>query len=81
MALYEALHRHPTPPSHHVRTLSPDVDLVLSLALAKDPGRRYPRAPELARDLAAAIEGRLASDVRERAEVGLASTLIGTAVD
>ena len=56
-AIYEALYVHPEPPSRIVPGLPEDVDRVLSMALAKNPARRYARAPELARDLEHALRG------------------------
>lgn len=67
VAAYEALNHHPAP-AHQLRDeLTEDVGLVLALALAKDPKQRYGRASELARDLAAAADGRLPPAARERA--------------
>jgi serine/threonine-protein kinase len=40
-----------------VAGLSPEVDLVLAKALARDPARRYQSAGEFARDLLAAVRG------------------------
>jgi serine/threonine-protein kinase len=40
-----------------VAGLSPEVDLVVAKALARDPGKRYQHAGEFARDLLAAVRG------------------------
>jgi hypothetical protein len=81
-AVYEAVHVHPTPPTRVDPSLPPDLDVVLALALAKQPEQRYvTRAharpgcrvrwglPEASRDRAAAIIGgarRTASSRRSR---------------
>jgi eukaryotic-like serine/threonine-protein kinase len=66
-AIYEALNRHPPPPSSFVGGLSADIDAVVALSLAKDPKARFSRASELAAQLRAAVDGELDSTVRERA--------------
>ncbi len=66
-AVYEALHVMPTPPSRIVPSLPTDVDVVLALALAKDPKERYARPLELARDLGLALCGQLPETTRLRA--------------
>ncbi len=78
-ALFEALHHDPPPPSESVGGLHKDVDAVLALALAKEPGRRYQRASHLASDLDAAARGQLHEDSRARA-ARLERTAIGTAM-
>lgn len=66
-AIYEALHRHPPPPSSYVEELSEDVDAVIEIALAKDTKARFGRASELLAHLRDAQHGRLDPAVRERA--------------
>ena len=66
-AMFEAVHHHPAPPSHLQASIPDDVDAVLALGLAKDASRRYGDVRQLARDLEAALEGRLPGLVRTRA--------------
>ncbi len=66
-AMFEAVHHHPEPPSHLQPAIPSDVDAVLSLGLAKEPARRYADVRDLARDLEAALDGRLSEAVRKRA--------------
>ena len=51
-----------------VAPLPPDVDLVLAIAMAKDPADRFDSAAELAQALDAAARGRLAAPLRAQAE-------------
>lgn len=67
-AVHEALFVQPAAPSTIVPSLPTDVDLVLRLALAKRPDRRYARASELAADLEAALASTLGASSRVRAE-------------
>jgi hypothetical protein len=60
-----------------VRGINPDIDLVFTLAMAKDPNKRYRSAGEFAADLRLAREGRLPELVRARATKMLPST-VGT---
>ncbi len=76
-AIHEVLHHDPAPPSEIVRNLPPDVDMVMVLALAKDPGKRYKSAGELAADLRLAAAGKLPERVRARA-MRLQPSTIGT---
>ncbi|MGE0454434.1 MAG: protein kinase [Vicinamibacteria bacterium] len=48
----------PDPPSRTAQGIPPEVDLVVALALAKDPDQRYPSAGALAEDLEDVVEGR-----------------------
>ena len=65
--LQAALHGQPPAPSALVVELTPAVDAVIALAIAKRPRHRYPSARAFAADLRAAQEGRLAEEVRARA--------------
>jgi hypothetical protein len=68
VAVYEVLNHNP-PAARSIEPSLPEaVDLVLALALAKDPEDRYASAGELARDLRAASEGALPEGVAERAQ-------------
>jgi hypothetical protein len=66
-AVYEAVHVDPPPPSRFDATLPQDVDVVLALALAKQPKQRYATPGELARELRAAFSGTLGEASRDRA--------------
>jgi len=65
--LYRVVHGAPARPSA-VANLSPDIDAVLAVGMAKLPDRRFPTAAELADALAAAVEGTLAPAIRERGQ-------------
>ena len=61
------VHVDPLAPSRIDPALSPDIDHVLFLAMAKDPRERYASPSDLARDLRAAFTGELDAEVRVRA--------------
>jgi eukaryotic-like serine/threonine-protein kinase len=63
--LYHVVHGAPRKPSS-LGSLPRDVDLVLAIALAKDPAHRFTTASELADALDAAIAEKLAEPLRER---------------
>ena len=63
--LYHVVHGAPRRPSS-LGSLSRDVDLVLAIALAKDPAHRFATATELADALEAAIADKLPEPLRER---------------
>ncbi len=65
--IYEVLHQEPEPVRGHAPELPPDVEHVMTLALAKEPTQRYQRAGELAADLTSALEGNLPAATRKRA--------------
>ncbi|HEY8040593.1 MAG TPA: serine/threonine-protein kinase, partial [Polyangiaceae bacterium] len=65
--LYKVVHAMPPRPGELV-PLPPEVDLVLALALAKDPADRFDSAAELAQALDAASRGRLDAALRARAQ-------------
>jgi serine/threonine-protein kinase len=66
-AVYEAVHHEPPPPSTVEASLSPDVDCVVAIALAKRPEQRYASARELAQDLRSACDSALGDTCRARA--------------
>jgi len=68
--LYKVVHEMPSRPSQIAR-LPVEVDLVLAIALAKDPAARFDTAAELADALAAAAQGELDPLLRARAEAVL----------
>jgi len=70
--VYRVVHRMPPRPSAHTE-LPPEVDLVLAIALAKEPDDRFADAAELAAALAAALEGRVDARHAERARALLAT--------
>jgi serine/threonine-protein kinase len=65
--LYDVVYRVPTQPSI-LASLGADIDRVLALGLAKDPGERIATARELATWLAAAGTDSLTQDQRRRAD-------------
>ncbi len=48
----------PDPPSRTAQGIPPEIDAVVALALAKDPGKRYASAKALAEDVEDVVEGR-----------------------
>jgi hypothetical protein len=80
-AVHEALYHDPPPPSRGVPGLHADVDLVIATALAKVPEDRQASASDFARDLQAAIAGRLAAPAREHAERVIAHRVRPTVVE
>ncbi|HEY8091916.1 MAG TPA: serine/threonine-protein kinase [Polyangiaceae bacterium] len=69
--LFKVVHAMPQRPSELV-SVHPDVDLVLAVALAKDPANRFDSAAEMAQALDAAARGKLDDALRARAEKLLA---------
>jgi serine/threonine-protein kinase len=65
--LYKIVHSMPTRPSVAAQ-LPEDLDLVLAVALAKDPADRFESAADLARALEDAARGNLDPALRARAE-------------
>jgi eukaryotic-like serine/threonine-protein kinase len=51
-------HRHPAPPGRLVRSLPPDIDYLVSRALAKDPAERYASGTMFAEDIDDVLAGR-----------------------
>jgi serine/threonine-protein kinase len=70
--LYNVTHSMPPRPSA-IANLSPEVDVVLALALAKDPADRFDSARELHDALAAAARGEAPPELRARARKVLAA--------
>jgi tRNA A-37 threonylcarbamoyl transferase component Bud32 len=66
--MYQVAHAMPPRPSELSPTLPADVDLVLSIALAKAPGDRFESAAEIASALDEASRGELSPLVRSRGE-------------
>ncbi|MEO5727960.1 MAG: hypothetical protein ABI134_00485, partial [Byssovorax sp.] len=71
--LFEIVYRSPTRPSELVRSLHPDVELALVLALAKRAEDRFAGALEFAAALRSAATGGLDPGLRERAVTVLAA--------
>ncbi|HEY2510395.1 MAG TPA: serine/threonine-protein kinase [Polyangiaceae bacterium] len=69
--LYQVVYKSPARPSAMVRGLPPDVDLVLAVAMAKDPADRFESASEMAQAMRLAARSTL--DPRRRLQ---ARTLI-----
>jgi serine/threonine-protein kinase len=65
--LYKVVHAMPPRPSE-VAPLPAEIDLVLALALAKDPADRFETAADFAQAIDAAAHGRLDATLRGRAE-------------
>lgn len=68
---YQVTHAMPARPSS-LADVPPEVDLVLAVALAKDPAGRFENAVELADALEAASKGSISAELRARAEAVLA---------
>jgi serine/threonine-protein kinase len=65
--LYDVVYRVPTQPSI-LAPLGADIDRLLALGLAKEPGARIETAAEFARWLAAAVTDSLSQEQRRRAD-------------
>ncbi len=65
--LYQVVHAMPPRPSS-IADVHADVDLVLAIAIAKDPDDRFASGAELATALADAVRGSLAPALRKRGE-------------
>ncbi|MGE5182059.1 MAG: serine/threonine-protein kinase [Acidobacteriota bacterium] len=65
-SLYQVVHRTPTRPGS-IAELAPDVDAVLAIGLACEPGDRWATVAELRAALATALAGELAPALRDRA--------------
>ena len=76
--LYQVVYRNPVRPSSLAPGLPPDVDLVLALALAKDPAERFASALDVAAALRAAFEGHEDPALRVHAQTLLAALPWGT---
>jgi serine/threonine-protein kinase len=71
--LYQVVYRNPERPSALVSTIPADVELVLAIALAKDPEDRFASALEMAAALRDAAAGKLAPATRLHAQTLLAA--------
>jgi serine/threonine-protein kinase len=78
--LYQVVYKNPTRPGQLVPGLPADVELVLAIAMAKDPGERFAAALELAAALRSASKGALDPALRVQAQTLLAALPWGTAV-
>jgi serine/threonine protein kinase len=76
--LYQVVYRSPTRPSSLVPGLPADVEIVLAIALAKDPAERFASAQELAEALRAASRTKLDPSFRVHAQTLLAALPWGT---
>jgi serine/threonine-protein kinase len=79
-SLFQIVYGMPARPSALVAQLSPDVDAVLAIALAKHADDRFANPSELAQALRAAAAGRLSAALRARAGELIAKLPWGTAV-
>ena len=75
--LYQVVYRNPQRPSEIVSGISNDVDLVLAIALAKDPDDRFASALEMAAALRAAQKSQLDPALRLHARTLLAALAWG----
>jgi tRNA A-37 threonylcarbamoyl transferase component Bud32 len=71
--LYQVVYRSPARPSQLVPGLPPDVEIVLAIALAKDPADRFTSAVEAADALRSAAKGTLDPSFRVHAQTLLAA--------
>jgi hypothetical protein len=76
--LYQVVYRSPTRPSQLVPGLAADVEIILAIALAKDPAERFASALEMADALREASRGRLDPSLRVHAQTLLAALPWGT---
>jgi serine/threonine-protein kinase len=76
--LYQVVYKNPPRPSALVRGLAPDIDLVLAIALAKDPADRFESAREMARAMGDAARRALKPQLRLHARTLLAALPWGT---
>jgi len=66
--LYRVVHTRPRRPTDLAPQLSPDVDLVLAIGLARRPTDRFGAAVDFAGALIGALEGKLSSALRARGD-------------
>jgi serine/threonine-protein kinase len=71
--LYQVVYRNPPRPSRLVPGLPTDLDIVLAIAMAKDPADRFASALEMAEALKAAAKGTLDATHRVHAQTLLAA--------
>jgi serine/threonine-protein kinase len=76
--LYQVVYKNPPRPSELVEGLPPDIDLVLAIALAKDPADRYETALDFAGAFRLAAKGALDPTRRLHARTLLAALPWGT---
>lgn len=65
--IYEVVHRHPQRPSKFEPTLTPEIEYVLAIALAKDPRHRFATGKKFFDAMRAAASGELDERVHKRA--------------
>ena len=71
--LYQVVYKSPTRPSQLVPGLPADVEMVLAIGMAKDPGERFASAIEMGEALRAAARGALDPSLRVHAQTLLAA--------
>lgn len=76
--LYQVVYRNPPRPSEIAPGLPPDFEIVLAIAMAKDPNDRFASALEMAEALRAAAKGALEPAHRVHAQTLLAALPWGT---
>jgi serine/threonine-protein kinase len=77
-SLYQVVYRNPARPSQLVPGLPADVEMVMAIAMAKDPGDRFATAVEMAEALRSAAKGFLDPSHRVHAQTLLAGLPWGT---
>jgi serine/threonine-protein kinase len=78
--LYQVVYRNPIRPSSLLQALPPDVDLVIAIALAKDPADRFESALEMAAAMKLAVANKLDPQRRLHARTLLAALPWGAGV-
>ncbi len=76
--LYQVVYRNPQRPSALIAGLPPDIDLVLAIAMAKDPADRFESALDMANAMRLAMRSRLDPQRRLHARTLLAALPWGT---
>jgi serine/threonine-protein kinase len=78
--LYQVVYKNPIQPSALVQALPPDVDLVIAIALAKDPADRFESALDMAAAMNLAVANKLDPQRRLHARTLLAALPWGAGV-
>jgi serine/threonine-protein kinase len=79
--LFDIVYKMPKRPTVAARSLPPDVDLVMSIALAKDPAQRFQSAAEFASAFALACQRRLPPELRARGQAAVEAHPWGTTLN
>jgi serine/threonine-protein kinase len=79
--LFDIVYKMPKRPTVAARSLPPDVDLVMSVALTKEPARRFQSAAEFAAAFALACQRRLTPELRARGQAAVEAHPWGTTLN